>query len=265
MSWDYIQICALYSEIYVILFYIKFLFDCKLQSTQQTDLSCSTRCSLTHFQPSGSMQTLCYCPAAECTQPTDIPHGHACQKSHPGWAGDTTCARATCQAQHGAWKGLWDGTNASCPTAHLPLGLEGLPGTATGLFKGNESKNPLAFCHHDKAGQSEERSHCSTHCPRPQSGGRTSHLCVQRQRHLQVHGQSPAGPHGTPAIAALSHQFQLQWQLDIQLQFSTERDTLDGCQPGRRSGRIHEEHTAQLGKSSLRTLSGFYQGTEIGW
>lgn len=89
-------------------------------------------------------------------------------------------------------------------------GWRGCQGLQQVWFKGNESKNPLAFCHHDKAGQSEERSHCSTHCPRPQSGGRTSHLRVQRQRHLQVHGQSPAGAHGTPAIASLSHQFQLQ-------------------------------------------------------
>lgn len=53
-------------------------FDCKLQSLQQSDLCCSTHCPLTHFEPSGSIQTLCYCPAAERTQPTDIHSAWPC-------------------------------------------------------------------------------------------------------------------------------------------------------------------------------------------
>lgn len=196
MSWDYIQICALCSEIYVILFYTKFLFDCKLQSTQQTDLSCSTRCPLTHFQPSGSMQTLCYCPAAECTQPTDIPHGHACQKSHPGWAGDTTCARATCQAQHGAWKGLWDGTNASVPQHTFHWGWRGCQGLQQVCSRAMKAKIPWLFVTMTKLARARN-VHTAALTARGRSQEAGPAICVYRgsvtSRYMDSHLQDLMG------------------------------------------------------------------------
>lgn len=123
MSWDYIQICALYSEIYVMVFISNSIFDCKLQSTQCTNTSPAAPTALSHVSSPGVQ----YPPCAIALQlsahsPQTFPVAMLARKAHPGWAGGTICARATCQAQRGAWRCLWEGAKGSCPPAHLPWG-----------------------------------------------------------------------------------------------------------------------------------------------
>lgn len=169
MSWDYIQTCTLYSEICVILFYIKFLF--WLHATiQPACWSLLQHTLLSHtFSTQWLNTSLCYCPAAECTQPTAIPRGHAHQKKPPwlGWW------HHPCQGR--LPRSAWLLPSLGCHQWQLshstrPTGAGGLPGAATALLKGNECKSPLTFHPHGKAGKDRERSYPSTQCPRLQPG-----------------------------------------------------------------------------------------------
>lgn len=136
---------ALCTVKFVLFFFISnSSFDCMLQSSQHADLSCSTRCSPTHFQPSGWTQACAIVQQLSAHSPQPFPVAMLTRKSHPGWAGDTTRARAACHAQRGCCH-LWDGTNGSCPTAHVPPGLGGCQGLPQLCWRAMNAKVPWLF------------------------------------------------------------------------------------------------------------------------
>lgn len=145
MSWDYIQICALYSEISVILFYIEFHFwlQASIYPVYQY-LSCSTRCSLTRFQPRGSAHTLCHRPAAHRHSPWP------CLPEKLILAGLVTPPVPGPPARLSVGPGDVSGMvpRAAVPQ-HTSHGAAGTASTAAALFKGREGKSPRAsgdFC-----------------------------------------------------------------------------------------------------------------------